>query len=163
MSENNKFMQNWQNLSPGIKRIIVMAAVIGILIILAFVSDTFLKPGETKKKGGGETVHNVLTNSDSRKLGIDGLSAQVQRMRREIADLTETVSQNIKDQDKMRRTRNGEVDQQISDLKKELREMKVKSENLRTRVESGIPARKAPDTGTTQGRNAKFHPRQNRR
>lgn len=27
--------------------------------------------------------------------------------------------------------------------------MKVKSENLRTRVESGIPARKAPDTGTT--------------
>lgn len=152
MSDEKKLSSWWANLSPQAKRIVVISIIGGGILLLAFGSDSFFTPKEKAHKSDKEVVRNVLTEADTRKLGIDALSAQVQKLRREINDLSDTVSRNIKDQDSIRRSRNGEVDKQLTDLKKELRDMRDKNDNFRSRVESGAFNKKPAAEKTTTER-----------
>lgn len=120
---------DFKNLSPKQKRLFAIAGTIGVVVVLAFSTDWLFSPkGDTKAKRQDVERH-VLTNADTRKLGIDGLSAAVSRMRREIQDLSATVNRNQQEGEREQKNRSAALEKELTDLKKELHEYKIKNEN----------------------------------
>lgn len=132
MSEDLK--SKWTNMSPKKKRAFALSGVLAAFLLVAMGSDMLFTPKKKDKAQDESVSRNVLTDTNTRQLGIDGLAASVQRLRREVSDLSTTVSKYIESQDSLQRNRNLDLDKEISSLKKEIREMKVQAENSNSQL-----------------------------
>ena len=80
--------KSFSELSPGKKRLFALLGAAGVVIIFAAASEMLFSPASKDKAPKNDVQRNVLTDTNTRQLGIDGLSASVQRMRREITELS---------------------------------------------------------------------------
>ncbi|MEQ1529057.1 MAG: TraB/VirB10 family protein [Methylococcales bacterium] len=81
----------WEDLSPNTKRGLVVGGLVsGTLSIFALISN--LTPDTTNLKDKQGVVKHILTDTDPRSLGIDGLAAQITQMSQTNADLSRKMS-----------------------------------------------------------------------
>ena len=80
--------KSFLELRPGKKRLFALLGAAGVVIIFAAASEMLFSPASKDKAPKNDVQRNVLTDTNTRQLGIDGLSASVQRMRREITELS---------------------------------------------------------------------------
>lgn len=76
----------WEKLSPKSKRIVLIGGAIGAAMVLmnVFSSDT---PDEPKKAKRDDAIRQVLTDRDTRTVGLDSLSAKMKNMERKNREL----------------------------------------------------------------------------
>lgn len=89
----------WVNLPPQRKRAAVMAgiviAVLGISYILTSSSSS-----ERKRSHQKAEIRNVLTDTDTREVGIDAISAQIKRLERQQYELSKRMDRLINKQER---------------------------------------------------------------
>ena len=81
-------------------------------------------PASKDKAPKNDVQRNVLTDTNTRQLGIDGLSASVQRMRREITELSNSLGKYMESQEAQQKNRNLELDKELASIKKDIREIR---------------------------------------
>lgn len=135
MAEKKK---SFSELSPGKKRLFALLGAAGVVIIFAAASEMLFSPASKDKAPKNDVQRNVLTDTNTRQLGIDGLSASVQRMRREITELSNSLGKYRESQEAQQKNRNLELDKELASIKKEIREMKVQSENTNSQLRQDI-------------------------
>lgn len=76
----------WEKLSPKTKRILIIGgvALAAILLITVFSDDTTDKPRVAKRD---DAIRQVLTDRDTRTVGLDSLSAKIKHLERKNRDL----------------------------------------------------------------------------
>lgn len=76
----------WEKLSPKTKRIFIIGgvALAAILLITVFSDDTTDKPRVAKRD---DAIRQVLTDRDTRTVGLDSLSAKIKHLERKNRDL----------------------------------------------------------------------------
>lgn len=77
--------QTWENLSPRNKRIAIIAGGAGVLLL--FVALFSGDNSSSGKKRPDENIRHILTDRNTREVGIDGLSADLKLMSRDNANL----------------------------------------------------------------------------
>ncbi|EEA6086734.1 conjugal transfer protein TraB, partial [Salmonella enterica subsp. enterica serovar Newport] len=75
----------WTQLDPNKKRWVSIAG--GVFVLFAVVTMFSGEPKKEEKRGRQETIKHVLTDKNTRKIGIDSLSADVKMVSRENSDL----------------------------------------------------------------------------
>lgn len=72
----------WEQFNPKVKRIIIIAAILGVIALLTslFSSD---KESNNRPQKREEVVRHVLTDRDTRTISLDGLSAELKRLNNE--------------------------------------------------------------------------------
>lgn len=130
--------KSFSELSPGKKRLFALLGAAGVVIIFAAASEMLFSPASKDKAPKNDVQRNVLTDTNTRQLGIDGLSASVQRMRREITELSNSLGKYMESQEAQQKNRNLELDKELASIKKDIREMKVQSENTNSQLRQDI-------------------------
>jgi conjugal transfer pilus assembly protein TraB len=64
-------MQQWGQLTPKVKRLVAVSA-IGVVILGAMALTT--SPPEEKQRGRHESIKSILTDKNTRDVGIDSIS-----------------------------------------------------------------------------------------
>lgn len=144
--------KSFSELSPGKKRLFALLGAAGVVIIFASASEMLFSPASKDKAPKNDVQRNVLTDTNTRQLGIDGLSASVQRMRREITELSNSLGKYMESQEAQQKNRNLELDKELASIKKDIREMKVQSENTNSQLRQDI--RRAEQNNQQRGSNA---------
>lgn len=120
----------WEGLNPNQKRI---AAIVGILSVV-FLGMATLTGGEEElvKKKEQSLKRSVLSDVNTRSIGIDALNAQVKSVSKENTELKnqlETMKMEVKDL-KRRRGNDPDVTRQIATLTSQMAGMKQKAKSL---------------------------------
>jgi conjugal transfer pilus assembly protein TraB len=123
------FKEALDKIPPKTKRYGAIAGALGAILVLSWAGNTVITDSGDKSDPRKDVKTNILTNTNTRALGIDGLSASVQRMRREISELNDVVSNYIKNKDEATAKRDKAVDQALSDLKKQVIEVQLENRN----------------------------------
>ncbi len=71
----------WTQLDPNKKRWVSIAG--GVFVLFAVVTMFSGEPKKEEKRGRQETIKHVLTDKNTREIGIDSLSADVKMVSRE--------------------------------------------------------------------------------
>ena len=76
----------WEKMTPKTKRIAVIAlAGLGLLVLVGFFTDeSDTRPKTTSRE---ESIRHILTDSDTREVGLEALAADLEVMTRENRDL----------------------------------------------------------------------------
>lgn len=108
--------KSFSELSPGKKRLFALLGAAGVVIIFAAASEMLFSPASKDKAPKNDVQRNVLTDTNTRQLGIDGLSASVQRMRREITELSNSLGKYMESQEAQQKNRNLELDKELASM-----------------------------------------------
>ena len=65
--------KSFSELSPGKKRLFALLGAAGVVIIFAAASEMLFSPASKDKAPKNDVQRNVLTDTNTRQLGIDGL------------------------------------------------------------------------------------------
>lgn len=117
-SKDGRKKKSFSELSPGKKRLFALLGAAGVVIIFASASEMLFSPASKDKAPKNDVQRNVLTDTNTRQLGIDGLSASVQRMRREITELSNSLGKYMESQEAQQKNRNLELDKELASIKK---------------------------------------------
>lgn len=80
----NFLMEGWQSLSPRTQRFVVIGgAVVALGSIVYVIAPTDPGSKRSQQQKDRETVRHVLTDTDTRKVSLDSLSAQVQLLQKD--------------------------------------------------------------------------------
>ena len=120
----------WEELNPNQRRI---AAIVGILAVV-FVFMAMLTGGEEElvKKKPESMKRSVLSDVNTRSIGIDALNAKVKSVVKENAELKnslETMKMSVRDL-KRRRGNDPDVTRQIAALNSQMSNIKLKAKSL---------------------------------
>lgn len=161
MAQAKKTWQDWwAAISPAQKRILTIAGIAAAVLSVMWIGDLLMAKDNTKHAQKNDVVRNVLTDTDTRKLGIDGLAASLQRLRREMSTLSEQMTKYTETQERLTQQRNTTVDKELADLKKAMRALKTEKEqavsrrepsddSAKSRIKNGMEAIIPPDRHTS--------------
>ncbi|WP_425281614.1 TrbI/VirB10 family protein [Plesiomonas shigelloides] len=127
----------WTQLDPNTKRWVSIAG--GVFILFAVVTMFSGEPKKEDKRGRQETIKHVLTDKNTREIGIDSLSADVKMVSRENSDLKKELERVKKDLETTKDTagRSSDVGKEISRLRQDLDRLTQKNMELAKKVENG--------------------------
>ncbi|MDA1379412.1 hypothetical protein PCI56_05545 [Plesiomonas shigelloides subsp. oncorhynchi] len=110
----------WTQLDPNTKRWVSIAG--GVFILFAVVTMFSGEPKKEDKRGRQETIKHVLTDKNTREIGIDSLSADVKMVSRENSDLKKNWRELKKELETTKDTagRSSDVGKEISRLRQDL-------------------------------------------
>lgn len=129
--------QYWSELDPKKKRWVAVSG--GVFALFAVVTVFSGEPKKEEKRGRQDTIKNVLTDKNTREIGIDSLSADVKMVSRENADLKkalERVNSEL-EQNKKNAGKDADVDRELSRLRQDVEQLVKLNEDLSKRVDSG--------------------------
>lgn len=129
--------QYWSELDPKKKRWVAVAG--GVFALFAVVTVFSSEPKKEERRGRQETIKNVLTDKNTREIGIDSLSADVKMVSRENADLKkalERVNSEL-EQNKQKAGKGADVDREISRLRQDIEQLAKMNDELAKKVDSG--------------------------
>ena len=79
----------WERLSPGLRRWLLIGAVLGVVALIAVIAlDEPATPGTRAEQVRERLTRHLLTDADPRALGIDGLANRLTQLERELAQAT---------------------------------------------------------------------------
>lgn len=119
------------SMSPKAQRNTKVALFAASACLVIWIGNSAFEQDEEPKKKRNDVVRNILTNSDTRQLGIDGLAASVQRMRHEVGDLSAAVKKLSENTDRDEKRRAQEMSRELTELKKQIHEIRSASESKR--------------------------------
>ncbi|WP_295445147.1 TrbI/VirB10 family protein [uncultured Thiodictyon sp.] len=82
----------WNALSPKVQRWAMFAAAGGGLFALAALSVSTVKPLEPAATPQERLVRNLLTDTDPRTMGVEGLATRLARMEKHVDDLNDSLA-----------------------------------------------------------------------
>lgn len=117
------------SMSPKAQRNTKVALIAAGACLVIWIGNSAFEQDEEPKKKRNDVVRNILTNSDTRQLGIDGLAASVQRMRHEVGDLSAAVKKIADKADRDEKRRALEMSRELTEIKKQIQEIRTASES----------------------------------
>lgn len=120
----------WSELAPGKKRLVMV--VLALTAIIALVSIFSKEPEDKPKRGAKDTIRHVLTNKNTRDIGIDALVGNVKTTKADQNKLVrklEKLEKELADV-KSKAGASENIGGQMSQLKKELLEVKQRNKML---------------------------------
>lgn len=111
----------WEKLSPGHRRIAVVGAVLGVIAVMIAV----FAPEKTERKSEQNVIKHVLTDINTRSVGVDALTARVERLARSNEDLR-------REQERLQAelAKRGEQNPETQALREELKQIKAQISSL---------------------------------
>jgi len=82
----------WAALSPGVQRVVAWGAGASVLLVLAALAVQSAGPPAPKGTAQETLVRNLLTDTDPRSLGIEGLAARLERMEHHVDDVKQALA-----------------------------------------------------------------------
>ncbi|MND27419.1 Bacterial conjugation TrbI-like protein [compost metagenome] len=129
--------QYWSEIDPKKKRWIAVSS--GLFALFAVVTVFSGEPKKEAGRGRQDTIKNVLTDKNTREIGIDSLSADVKMVSRDNADIKkalERISSELA-QNKQKAGQDAVVDREISRLRQDMELVAKKNEELAKIIEAG--------------------------
>ncbi|WP_245232684.1 TraB/VirB10 family protein [Thiorhodococcus minor] len=81
--------ETWERLSPGLRRWLLIGAVLGAVALIAVIAlDEPTTPRTRAEQARERLTRHLLTDADPRALGIDGLANRLAQLERELAQAT---------------------------------------------------------------------------
>lgn len=116
----------WEKLSPKTKRILIIGGVAlgAVLLIGVFSDDTSDKPRVAKRD---DAIRQVLTDRDTRTVGLDSLSAKIKHLERKNRDLERQMEVFTLD-----KTTNGDSDESVRALSSKLEAVELELQKLQS-------------------------------
>ncbi len=87
---SNPVQRYWQSLSPGVQRGVAWSLGAAVVLAIAAVGVQTAGP-PTPRTPQERLVRNLLTDTDPRSLGIEGLAARLERMEGQVAKVTKAT------------------------------------------------------------------------
>ncbi len=115
----------WAVLDPRKKRVLVIAAAVAALV--AVVTLFSGKAEQEVPRASGETIRHVITDRDTREIGIDALSAEIKMLARDSADLKKTMARVERELQRRGRPSDAEttgLDDELARLRRDLDALK---------------------------------------
>lgn len=130
--------QHWEALSPKNRRLAVIGTVTGamVLILYLFVTANPAKPDRGNPRD--EVVKDILTDANTRELGIDGLNNRTRLLEKKITTLSSNISDLTKKLDDARKQASNS--QKLADQLQALREELKKAKKSRGEAQLATPA-----------------------
>ncbi|HBC3491252.1 TPA: conjugal transfer protein TraB [Vibrio alginolyticus] len=127
----------WTELDPKKKRWVAIAG--GLFVLFAVVTMFSGEPKKEEKRGRQETIKHVLTDKNTREIGIDSLSADVKMVSRENSDLKKELEKVKRELEQTKDTagKSSDVGREISRLRQDLDRLTQKNMELAKKVETG--------------------------
>ena len=82
----------WASLSPGVQRVAAWGAGGSVLLVLAVIAVQSAGPPSPRGSAQDKLVRNLLTDTDPRSLGIEGLAARLERMEQHVDDVKKALA-----------------------------------------------------------------------
>jgi conjugal transfer pilus assembly protein TraB len=82
----------WESLSPGVQRVVAWGAGGSVLLVLAAIAVQSAGPPSPRGSAQDKLVRNLLTDTDPRSLGIEGLAARLERMEQHVDDVKKALA-----------------------------------------------------------------------
>ncbi len=86
------FKTQWATLSPGVQRVVAWGAGASVLLVLAALAVHSAGPPTPKGTPQDKLVRNLLTDTDPRSLGIEGLAARLERMEQHVDEVKKALA-----------------------------------------------------------------------
>ena len=86
------FKTRWASLSPGVQRVVAWGAGGSVLLVLAAIAVQSAGPPSPRGSAQDKLVRNLLTDTDPRSLGIEGLAARLERMEQHVDDVKKALA-----------------------------------------------------------------------
>ena len=142
----------WSGLSPTSKRNLAVGG-IGVVLVSAIVGLASLSPEVAKPASKQSTIKHILTDSDPRSLGIDGISSQLRDLLQKNEEQSRRLAA-IEEQQKREQQSDEERFKQWTASEREAYEVKLKAvsgevESIKNKPVS--PPLSTPSTGATAG------------
>ncbi|MBK1717175.1 TrbI/VirB10 family protein [Thiocystis violacea] len=135
--------ETWERLSPGLRRGLLIGAVLGVVALIAAIAlDEPATPGTRAEPARERLTRNLLTDADPRALGIDGLANRLTQLERELAQATARERQRGPGE---AATLNRQVEQLRQSQQTEIQALRQEI----TRLREDLQARPAMPTSTT--------------
>ncbi len=82
----------WASLSPGVQRVVAWGAGGSVLLLLAAIAVQSAGAPTPRGSAQDKLVRNLLTDTDPRSLGIEGLAARLERMEQHVDDVKKALA-----------------------------------------------------------------------
>lgn len=127
----------WTELDPNKKRWVAISG--GVFILFSVVTIFSSEPQKDEKRGRQETIKHVLTDKNTREIGIDSLSADVKIVSRENSDLKKELERVKQELEKTKETagKSSDVGREMTRLRQDLDSVIQKNMELSKKVETG--------------------------
>ncbi|WP_214053562.1 TrbI/VirB10 family protein [Photorhabdus caribbeanensis] len=127
----------WTELDPNKKRYI--AVVSGVLALFAIVTIFSGKSPKEETRGRQETIRHVLTDKNTREIGIDSLSADVKMVSRENSDLKKELERVKKELEGNKSTsdQSTNVSRELTHLRQDIDDLINQNKELTKKIENG--------------------------
>jgi len=115
-------INKWKQLPPNIQRFGIIG-IVGVIIALAMVFMPDFKEKEERKRGRQDEIRHVLTDRDTRTVGLETLSASVRDMQSKAASqqrVIEKLERDLEAAQKQSKEPSGIIRGQIEDLRRKL-------------------------------------------
>ncbi len=130
----------WATLSPGVQRAVAWGAGGSVLLILAAIAVQSAGTPTPRGSPQEKLVRNLLTDTDPRSLGIEGLAARLERMEQHVDDVKKALAKPPEKPDVP------PVDPAVVEAQRvELAQLKDEMDGLRRQLET---ARQTPPPGS---------------
>ncbi|MFU7605998.1 TrbI/VirB10 family protein (plasmid) [Klebsiella pneumoniae] len=143
--------QFWAGLDPNKKRWVAISG--GVFVLFTVVTIFSGESKQEEKRGRQETIKHVLTDKNTREIGIDSLSADVKMVSRENSDLKKELERVKRELGETKETagKSSDVGREISRLRQDLESLTQKNIELAKKVDSGASGgKKASPSGDTR-------------
>ncbi len=129
--------QFWTGLDPNKKRWVAISG--GVFVLFTVVTIFSGESKQEEKRGRQETIKHVLTDKNTREIGIDSLSADVKMVSRENSDLKKELERVKRELGETKETagKSSDVGREISRLRQDLESLTQKNIELAKKVDSG--------------------------
>ncbi|MFC6674122.1 TraB/VirB10 family protein [Marinobacterium aestuariivivens] len=127
----------WENLSPKSKRIVAVG--LGVVVIISIVSMFSGQETKERKTSREESIRHILTDTNTREVGIDALSADLKLVARE----NETLKRDLERfKDEVARNtgaafQNDALSRDVARMQEELKKLKEQNRELSQKIKSG--------------------------
>jgi len=142
----------WAGLGPKKKRwVSVACALLGLFAVVYLFSAESKEEGH---RGRQETIRHVLTDQNTREIGMDSLSADVKMVSRESADLKKELEKVKKElaESKSRASQSSDVSREMGRLRQDLNQLTQKNMELSKKLEiSALGGKSSATTAVVKG------------
>lgn len=127
----------WEQLSPKVKRIIIIAGILGgLALVMTFFSSD--KESDPRSRSRDEVVRHVLTDRDTRNVSLDALSAELKTLRAEHSNVLRELDKANKDLESIKANENitPKIEKELQALQSKISQLEQEQRDFITQTPS---------------------------